>query len=65
METKIFLPLNELRQLAIDLLYENGLSRDHAEAVAEAMAVAQRDECHSHGFHQILTAVRLLPSESE
>ncbi|CAM5199200.1 Delta(1)-pyrroline-2-carboxylate reductase [Castellaniella defragrans] len=60
METQIFLPLDELRQLAIDLLCENGLSRDHAEAVAEAMAVAQRDECHSHGFHQLLTAVRLL-----
>lgn len=53
-------PLDELRQLTTDILRANGLSQAHAETVVEAMAVAQRDECHSHGFHQMLTAVRLL-----
>lgn len=59
-DTQISLPPEKLCRLAIDILQENGLSAAHAESVVEAMALAQRDECHSHGFHQMLTAVALL-----
>ncbi len=59
-EAGIRVPLDELRGMAANVLLSRGLSPGHTEAVVDAMAAAQRDECHSHGFHQLSGAVELI-----
>ena len=59
-DARISLPLETLRQMGVEALLAHGLSPEHTETVIEAMALAQRDECHSHGFHQLPGAVQLI-----
>lgn len=59
-DARISLPLETLRKMAVDAMLAHGLSPEHTETVAEAMALAQRDECHSHGFHQLPGAIELI-----
>ncbi|KQO07822.1 Ldh family oxidoreductase [Sphingomonas sp. Leaf242] len=48
--------LDEVRTLARRVLLEAGLSRAHAEAVAETMVAGERDGCASHGIYRLLVA---------
>jgi delta1-piperideine-2-carboxylate reductase len=50
------LTLDEVRVLARRALLGAGLSRDHAEAVAETMVAGERDGCTSHGIYRLLVA---------
>ncbi len=50
------LTLDEVRALARRVLLGAGLSRDHAEAVAETMVAGERDGCTSHGIYRLLVA---------
>lgn len=50
------LTLDEVRTLARGVLLSAGLSRDHAEAVAETMVAGERDGCTSHGIYRLLVA---------
>lgn len=50
------LTLDEVRMLARRVLLGAGLSRDHAEAVAETMVAGERDGCTSHGIYRLLVA---------
>ncbi|RMB36684.1 LDH2 family malate/lactate/ureidoglycolate dehydrogenase [Sphingomonas sp. PP-F2F-G114-C0414] len=52
----IRLSLDEVRALARKVLLEAGLSRAHAEAVAETMVSGERDGCASHGIYRLLVA---------
>jgi len=49
--------LDDLRTLARGKLLGAGLSRAHAEAVAETMVAGERDGCASHGIYRLLVAV--------
>jgi len=51
------LSLDDLRALARGKLLGAGLSRAHAEAVAETMVAGERDGCASHGIYRLLVAV--------
>jgi delta1-piperideine-2-carboxylate reductase len=50
------LTLDKVRTLARGGLLGAGLSRDHAEAVAETMVAGERDGCTSHGIYRLLVA---------
>ena len=50
------LTLDEVRVLARRVLLGAGLSRAHAEAVAETMVAGERDGCASHGIYRLLVA---------
>ncbi|MET3826353.1 LDH2 family malate/lactate/ureidoglycolate dehydrogenase [Sphingomonas sp. PvP055] len=50
------LSLDALRDLARGRLLGAGLSRPHAEAVAETMVAGERDGCASHGIYRLLVA---------
>lgn len=55
-EDGVHLTLDEVRILARRVLLGAGLSRDHAEAVAETMVAGERDGCTSHGIYRLLVA---------
>ena len=48
--------VEEVRQLACELLMAHGLGADQAGAVAEVIAAGERDACHSHGVYRIPAA---------
>lgn len=52
----VHLSLDALRDLARAKLLGAGLSRPHAEAVAETMVAGERDGCASHGIYRLLVA---------
>lgn len=58
MNDYVVLSLKDVRELSIDVLRSGGLSQDHAEAIAQVVWMAQRDECHSHGVYRLLGCVR-------
>ena len=58
MSDHVTLSLDEVRCLSIEVLQAGGLSPDHAEAIADVIHAAQRDECHSHGVYRLLGCIR-------
>ncbi|MBT2374430.1 Ldh family oxidoreductase [Pseudomonas fluorescens] len=54
------LSLDEVQDLSLSVLIHHGLSEAHAEAIAQVITSAQRDECHSHGVYRLLGCVRSL-----
>ncbi|WP_280568705.1 Ldh family oxidoreductase [Chromohalobacter sp. 296-RDG] len=52
------LSLDEAWALSVDVLEQNGFSKDQAAAIARSVVAAQRDECHSHGLYRLLDCVR-------
>lgn len=58
MTDHVVLPLADVRALSTEVLLSGGLSQKHAEAIAEVVWMAQRDECHSHGVYRLLGCVR-------
>ena len=55
-ENGVRMTLDEVRRLARTVLLGAGLSRAHAEAVAETMVAGERDGCASHGIYRLLVA---------
>ncbi len=47
------LTLDEVYALALHVLQAQGLSEDHAHAIAETVVAAERDDCKSHGLFRI------------
>ncbi len=47
------LTLEEVDALAFGVLRANGLSEDHAQAIADTVAAAERDDAKSHGLFRI------------
>ena len=60
MSDGVKMTLEALRDLARGVLLAEGLSADHAEAVAETMVAGERDGCASHGIYRLLVAARTL-----
>jgi delta1-piperideine-2-carboxylate reductase len=58
MNDEVTIALEDLRGLSVDILEAGGLSREHAEALADTVCAAQRDECHSHGVYRLLGCIR-------
>lgn len=54
------LSLDELYQLSVDTLTRNGMSADHAQAIARVITAGQRDACDSHGLYRLIVCVRTL-----
>src|SRR5688572_13033789 len=47
------LTLDEVHHLALRALQANGVSEDHATAIADTVTAAERDDCKSHGLFRI------------
>ncbi len=47
------LTLDEVRELALQVLRANGVSASHADAIADTVTAAERDDCKSHGLFRI------------
>ena len=56
MSEDVRMTLDAVRTLARTVLLGSGLSRPHAEAVAETMVAGERDGCASHGIYRLLVA---------
>jgi delta1-piperideine-2-carboxylate reductase len=54
------LTLDEVHDLAVEVMTANGLSQTHAHANAAVMRDCQRDECHSHGLYRLFMCVKTL-----
>lgn len=62
MSDRINLSLQQVHDLALRALTDNGMAADHAAAIARVITQGQRDECHSHGLYRVLVCVRSLRS---
>lgn len=58
----IRLPFDRVRSLAEQPLLRCGVSRAHAEAMAEVVALAEADEARSHGLYRIPGCVQAIRS---
>lgn len=54
------LSLSEVNDLAVRVLTHNGMSSEHAQAIARVIVAGQRDECHSHGVYRLLVTTHTL-----
>ena len=50
---EVRLSLDEVRDLATRTLLHLGASRDNADAVADVITAAERDDCKSHGLFRL------------
>lgn len=62
-ETTI-LALDEIRQLALQVLLQHGFSDNQAASIAETVTAAERDGCRSHGLFRIAFYVAALKNPS-
>jgi LDH2 family malate/lactate/ureidoglycolate dehydrogenase len=53
MSDSIRLKLNEVHELATSLLLAQGFNQAHANAIANTVTAAERDECRHHGLFRI------------
>lgn len=60
MTDMISLSLDEVHELAMQVLTHHGLSPAHAQAIARVIVAGERDECHSHGVFRLLMCTRSL-----
>lgn len=51
----VYVPQDELFELACAVLCGLGLSEPHAQAMARVIVAGQRDACQSHGVYRLLT----------
>ncbi|MCI0755550.1 Ldh family oxidoreductase [Teichococcus vastitatis] len=58
----IRLSFDEVRQLAEQPLLNCGISREHADAMADVVALAEADEARSHGLYRIPGCVQAVRS---
>ncbi|MDF1585690.1 Ldh family oxidoreductase [Marinimicrococcus flavescens] len=49
----VVMSVDEVRELALKVLLQAGLSREQAGPVAEVITAGERDECHSHGLYRL------------
>ena len=56
----VVLSLDQLHELAFDVLTSNGLSIRQSEAMAKVLVAGQRDECNSHGVWRLIGCVKSL-----
>ncbi|MDN8271999.1 Ldh family oxidoreductase [Acinetobacter baumannii] len=54
MSKKINLSLDEVHQLAFQVLTKYGMSAVHANSIADVITAGERDECFSHGIYRLL-----------
>lgn len=50
----VHVPLNDLMSLAHTVLLRQGLSDEHAGAIARVIVAGQRDACQSHGVYRLM-----------
>jgi LDH2 family malate/lactate/ureidoglycolate dehydrogenase len=60
MTQTVRLSLADVHEFATRVLVANGMEKMQADALANVMAVAQRDECHSHGLYRLIMCVKTL-----
>jgi delta1-piperideine-2-carboxylate reductase len=56
----VTLSLDDIYELACDVLISNGFSEAHSASIARVIWRCQRDECQSHGLYRLLVCVRTL-----
>jgi LDH2 family malate/lactate/ureidoglycolate dehydrogenase len=56
----VSMTLEAVQALAERVLMENGMSADHAGAMARILAAGQRDDCQSHGLYRLFACVHTL-----
>jgi delta1-piperideine-2-carboxylate reductase len=56
----VTLSLDDIYELACDVLISNGFSEAHCASIARVIWRCQRDECQSHGLYRLLACVRTL-----
>lgn len=54
------LSLQEIQALATRILVRHGLTEPHADALADVITAAERDECASHGTYRLAGLVRTI-----
>ena len=54
----LFIPLDELHVLAVEVLQGMGLGGAHAQAMARVIVAGQRDACASHGVYRLITCLQ-------
>lgn len=59
MENK-YISFNELYHLVSDVLEVGGLSKAHAEAMANTIAMGEQDQCKSHGIYRVAGILKTL-----
>lgn len=56
----ITLSIEQVYDLAFDVLSRNGFSTPHAAAIAQTITAGQRDDCQSHGLYRLIVCVHTL-----
>ena len=56
----VLLTLQQVRELAQEVLSTHGLDERHAVAVADTMVASERDECRSHGIFRLIGYVHTI-----
>ena len=60
MSDRVHMTLDEVHETAVDALRARGYSNRHAQAIADTVTAAERDECTSHGLFRIPFYVKAL-----
>lgn len=58
----VVMRVDEVHQLALNVLLHAGLSLAQAEPVAQVIAAGERDECHAHGLYRLPGCVETVQS---
>lgn len=56
--TDLFLPYDDVVELAQHVLVRLGLAAEHAQAMARVIAAGQRDACPAHGVYRLITCAQ-------
>ena len=56
----VTITLDELHDLGIKVLEDNGFSKAHARSINASIWACQRDECHSHGAYRLISCVNTI-----
>lgn len=62
MTDTINLSLQEVKNLALEVLLSNSLGKEHAECVADVIVAGERDACTSHGLYRLIVCTHTLRS---
>jgi LDH2 family malate/lactate/ureidoglycolate dehydrogenase len=62
MTDQVRLTLAEVHALTVQVLQAHGVSHAHAQAIADAITAAERDDCKSHGLFRLPGYVRSIRS---
>ncbi|WP_417594794.1 Ldh family oxidoreductase [Oceanospirillum sp.] len=62
MSQNITLSLQDIKDLSLSVLTQNGYSPQHAQAITDVIYACQLDDCHSHGLFRLFMCVETMRS---